>query len=315
VESEVEEGVAQLEAQLALMSGEDQVNHCIKVLREQHATSLRRKAEISYLADTQTQQKIEGDSVQNQLRKAVSQATRGKAQINQLHQLCKELQRQKEIKSEESNTHRRNNLELTTKFETSLTSISDQLNKHSDDRLAQAEENIKLRDQLREVAKYNEIRDEHYAKLLKTKDLERQIAEAKLQEVTQSSLAKVASSEMELTRLRVSEKELRAQLSEYSTKFEQVQETLKKSNELFTTFKTEMDKMSKQVKKVQKEKLEIEIKHKDSQLALIKMLGERKQTKEQLDKVNRQKDKLAELMKFREVEFKKVKASCTCEAR
>jgi hypothetical protein len=39
------------------------------------------------------------------------------------------------------------------------------------------------------------------------------------------------------------EKELNTQLAYYAEKFEQFQETLTKSNEIFTTFKQEMEKV------------------------------------------------------------------------
>jgi hypothetical protein len=40
------------------------------------------------------------------------------------------------------------------------------------------------------------------------------------------------------------EKELSTQLAYYAEKFEQFQDTLTKSNEVFTTFKAEMDKVT-----------------------------------------------------------------------
>eukprot|EP00276_Gloeochaete_wittrockiana_P023406 CAMPEP_0184366002 /NCGR_PEP_ID=MMETSP1089-20130417/151510_1 /TAXON_ID=38269 ORGANISM="Gloeochaete wittrockiana, Strain SAG46.84" /NCGR_SAMPLE_ID=MMETSP1089 /ASSEMBLY_ACC=CAM_ASM_000445 /LENGTH=47 /DNA_ID= /DNA_START= /DNA_END= /DNA_ORIENTATION= len=41
------------------------------------------------------------------------------------------------------------------------------------------------------------------------------------------------------------ENELRQQLAIYTEKFEQFQETLSKSNEVFSSFKLEMEKMTK----------------------------------------------------------------------
>ena len=51
------------------------------------------------------------------------------------------------------------------------------------------------------------------------------------------------------------EVQLQAQLDSYSEKFDVVQETLTKSNEMFTTFREEMDKMAKTTKKLEKENL------------------------------------------------------------
>jgi hypothetical protein len=50
---------------------------------------------------------------------------------------------------------------------------------------------------------------------------------------------------MQISNLLKTEKELRAQLSLYAEKFEQFQETLTKSNEVFNTFKQEMERVIK----------------------------------------------------------------------
>jgi predicted nucleic acid-binding Zn-ribbon protein len=49
------------------------------------------------------------------------------------------------------------------------------------------------------------------------------------------------------------EKQLKAQLSMYTEKYEEFQSTLKKSNQVFESFKTEMDKMTKKIKKLEQE--------------------------------------------------------------
>lgn len=48
------------------------------------------------------------------------------------------------------------------------------------------------------------------------------------------------------------EVQLKQQLSLYMDKFEEFQTTMAKSNELFTTFRQEMEKMTKKIKKTGK---------------------------------------------------------------
>src|SRR5207245_800859 len=54
--------------------------------------------------------------------------------------------------------------------------------------------------------------------------------------------------------LLASEESLRQQLQSYGEKFEQVQSTLTKSNELFATFKGEMEKMNASMKRLENDK-------------------------------------------------------------
>jgi hypothetical protein len=49
------------------------------------------------------------------------------------------------------------------------------------------------------------------------------------------------------------EKQLKVQLGMYTEKYEEFQSTLKKSNQVFESFKTEMDKMTKKIKKLEQE--------------------------------------------------------------
>jgi len=57
----------------------------------------------------------------------------------------------------------------------------------------------------------------------------------------------------QIATLAKTENELRAQLALYAEKFEQFQDTLTKSNDVFTTFKQEMERMTKTIKRLEKE--------------------------------------------------------------
>lgn len=70
------------------------------------------------------------------------------------------------------------------------------------------------------------------------------------------------------------EAELRGQLAMYGDKFEQFQDTLTKSNEVFATFKKEMEKMSKTIKKLEKENAGLRDKGQKSDLAVVDLAEE-----------------------------------------
>ena len=99
---------------------------------------------------------------------------------------------------------------------------------------------------------------QQFEKIMKHKHLELQLSEAKLaqQEVAaaedkenslaerQYLLAETLEQQKRCEQLTMHEADLRGQLSLYSEKFEEFQQTLTKSNEVFSTFKKEMDKVS-----------------------------------------------------------------------
>jgi chromosome segregation ATPase len=101
-------------------------------------------------------------------------------------------------------------------------------------------------------------REEHFQRQLEAKDLTVQLAEAKLQhqeELTAREAEKVKITLEKAKAFSDREVQLQAQLNSYSEKFDVVQETLTKSNQMFTTFREEMDKMAKTTKKLEKENL------------------------------------------------------------
>ncbi|KAE8297629.1 Beta-taxilin Muscle-derived protein 77 [Larimichthys crocea] len=71
------------------------------------------------------------------------------------------------------------------------------------------------------------------------------------------------------------ETQLKQQLSLYMDKFEEFQSTLAKSNEVFTTFRQEMEKMTKKIKKLEKETTQWRTKWESNNQALLQMAEEK----------------------------------------
>lgn len=99
---------------------------------------------------------------------------------------------------------------------------------------------------------------QHYEKLLKHKQLELQLCEAKMAQQMVSAaeekenslaerqylLAETLEQQKKCEMLTQQETELRSQLSMYSDKFEEFQQTLTRSNQVFATFKKDTDRVS-----------------------------------------------------------------------
>ncbi|KTG03777.1 hypothetical protein cypCar_00007820 [Cyprinus carpio] len=150
---------------------------------------------------------------------------------SKLEGLCRELQRHnKTLKEETLQRCREDDLkrkEITTHFQSTLTDIQAQIEEHSSRNNKLCQENSDLAEKLKDlISKY----DQREALL-------KQTAEAKIQ-------VKI---------LKEQETDMKAQLAVYSEKFDEFQGTVSKSHNVYASFKQDMDKMAKKMKKLEKE--------------------------------------------------------------
>lgn len=153
------------------------------------------------------------------------------------------------------------------------------------------EENIDLAQKLKSLIEQYELREQHVDKVIHQKDLETQLADAKLAKATvmmkeereqllqdkHRCLQDLAEYQKKCHELTSNEVQLRTQLCLYTDKYEEFQTTLNKSNEMFSHFKKEMDQMSKKIKKLEKETGNWRSRWESSNKALIEMATEKQQ--------------------------------------
>ena len=184
------------------------------------------------------------------------------------------------------------------KFHETIEQITVKMEEQSEDRMKLLKENDTLREKLINFAEQYQIREKHFETQGKAKDLEIQLLEAKLKqqmEIATQETIRAKSYNEQITMLTNREKELSAQLAYYADKFEQFQDTLSKSNDIFTTFKQEMEKMSRTIKKSEKENSQLKLKCEQTDIALINFAEERNNYKKQIDLLQTQKKKLEEV--------------------
>lgn len=149
-----------------------------------------------------------------------------------------------------------------------------------------------------------ELRELQFHSLLRTKELEIQYQMARLEQQRKQQEAESSKSH-QLTRqvstFSQTETELRQQLNIYVEKFKQMQveETLNNSNDLFLTFRKEMEDMSKKTKRLEKENQNLQ-RHKDiTNRNIGEMVEERHKMQEELSLKNKeaeeQRKKIARL--------------------
>jgi hypothetical protein len=132
-----------------------------------------------------------------------------------------------------------------------------------------------------------ELRELQYHSMLRLKELEIQYHAARLEQQRKQQEAESSKSH-QLTRqvstFSQTETELRTQLNIYVEKFKQMQveETLNNSNDLFLTFRKEMEEMSKKTKRLEKENQNLQ-RHKDiTNRNIGEMVEERQKMQEEL---------------------------------
>ncbi|KAK3522726.1 hypothetical protein QTP86_030801 [Hemibagrus guttatus] len=208
-----------------------------------------------------------------------------------------------------------------------------------------------LAKKLTSILQQYEKREESLEKIFKQKDLQQQLSDAKLEEANlrlkdaeekhkrekeyllkeaidktkkcftmkeqelqmkkQQLLTHAAESKLQVKELKEQNTVMQAQLVLYSQKFDEFQATLAKSNEVYSVFKQEMDKMTMKMKKLEKESNMWKIRFDSCNKALTEMIEERSEKGKELEMFTVKIDKLQMLCRAlqeeRKVLYEKIK--------
>ncbi|XP_063312210.1 alpha-taxilin isoform X1 [Pelobates fuscus] len=252
-------------------------------LLEEHRTSQK---QMRILQKKQTQLIQEKDQLRNEHSKAILARSK-------LESLCRELQRHNRTLKEEGVQRAREEeekrKEVTSHFQVTLNDIQTQMEQHNERNAKLRQENVELADRLKKLIEQYELREERIDKVFKHKDLQQQLVDAKLQQAQEMMkeveerhqrekdflLKEAVESQRMCELMKQQETHLKQQLALYTEKFEEFQNTLSKSNEVFTTFKQEMEKMTKKIKKLEKETTMYRSRWESSNKALLVMAEEK----------------------------------------
>ncbi|XP_077567775.1 alpha-taxilin-like isoform X3 [Stigmatopora nigra] len=212
---------------------------------------------------------------------------------SKLESICRELQRHnktlKEENAQRSREYEEQRKEAMLHFQMTLSDIEVQMEQHTSRNTKLRQENVELAEKLKMLIEQYELREEHIDKVFKHKELQQQLMDTKLQRLTnmmreveenqqheRNSLLKDATeSRQKYELMKEQENQLKHQLSMYMDKFEEFQSTLAKSNEVFATFRQEMEKMTKKIKKLEKETTQWKTKWEGNNQTLLQMAEEK----------------------------------------
>nr|XP_020656226.1 alpha-taxilin isoform X1 [Pogona vitticeps]XP_020656227.1 alpha-taxilin isoform X1 [Pogona vitticeps]XP_020656228.1 alpha-taxilin isoform X2 [Pogona vitticeps]XP_020656229.1 alpha-taxilin isoform X1 [Pogona vitticeps]XP_020656230.1 alpha-taxilin isoform X3 [Pogona vitticeps] len=252
-------------------------------LLEEHRNSQK---QMKILQKKQTQLVQEKDHLRSEHSKAILARSK-------LESLCRELQRHNRTLKEEGVQRAREEeekrKEVTSHFQVTLNDIQSQMEQHNERNSKLRQENMELAERLKKLIEQYELREEHIDKVFKHKDLQQQLVDAKLQQAQEMLkeaeerhqrekdflLKEAVESQRMCELMKQQETHLKQQLALYTEKFEEFQNTLSKSSEVFTTFKQEMEKMTKKIKKLEKETTMYRSRWESSNKALLEMAEEK----------------------------------------
>ncbi|XP_022765347.1 beta-taxilin-like isoform X2 [Durio zibethinus] len=230
---------------------------------------------------------------------------------DKLESLCRELQRQNKLLMDECkrvSTEGQNlRLDLSARFQDAIKDVSNKLEEQKDECLSQLKENEMLRNKLKQFADQYALSEQQYAQKLKQKTLELQLADLKIKQHEEKLIQEQAQMKVyaeQVSQLLATEKNLRMQLTADGEKFQHFQDALLKSNEVFETFKQEIEKTAKSIKELKKENGFLKSKCDKSDVTLIELVEERERLKKQLEKTKNQKEKLESLCRSLQAERK-----------
>ncbi|XP_034456169.1 alpha-taxilin [Hippoglossus hippoglossus] len=279
-------------------------------LLEEHRNTQK---QMRVLQKKQNQVVQDKDNLRNEHSKAILARSK-------LESLCRELQRHNRTLKEEgvqrTRVEEEKRKEVTSHFQVTLNDIQSQMEQHNERNASLRQENTELAEKLKKLYEQYKLREEHIDKVVKHKDLQQQLVDAKLhqaQELLKESeerhdrekdflLKEAVESQRMCELMKQQEVHLKQQLSLYTEKFEEFQTTLSKSNEVFTTFKQEMEKMTKKIKKLEKETAMYRSRWESSNKALVEMSEEKSVRDREFDALQGKVQRLEKLRRALKVE-------------
>ncbi|KIV94540.1 hypothetical protein PV10_02296 [Exophiala mesophila] len=263
-------------------------------------------AEMKKLERDHAKSKKRGDQLQKDSDKIKSEHSKTASMKEKLEKLCRELTKDnKKLKEENKKleeTEKQAREVVNDRMDEFLYDVQEVMNSktaaHSENLHLELDELFKTRCKV--LADQADIRETHFKAILRHKDAEIAHLQAK-HEVERrradNEAARCRTLTSQVSTFSHTEAELRSQLNIYVEKFKQVEDTLNNSNELFLTFRKEMEEMSKKTKRLEKENLTLTRKHDQTNRNILEMAEERTRDKDDLERLRKQEQQMRNIIK------------------
>ncbi|KAF3481615.1 uncharacterized protein GIQ15_04374 [Arthroderma uncinatum] len=254
--------------------------------------------EMKKLDRDHNKSKKRADQLQKAQDKGKSELNKTVTMKDKLEKLCRELTKEnKKVKDENKrldDTERRARGIVNERLDSLLFDIQDVMAAKGSSRVENVDIDLDeaLRAKIKTIGEKFESRELHYKAVLRSKDAEIQSLTAKYEEQrrgAENEAARCRALSSQVSTFSHTEAELRSQLNIY------VEDTLNNSNELFLTFRKEMEDMSKKTKRLEKENLNLTRKHDQTNRNILEMAEERTRNNEELEKWRKKSNSLEAL--------------------
>ncbi|OBT45725.1 hypothetical protein VE00_03955 [Pseudogymnoascus sp. WSF 3629] len=262
-------------------------------------------AEMKRLERDNLKNKKRGDQLQKEKDHSRTELSKNVSLREKLEKLCRELQRENNRLKGENKTlqdaEKRNHEDWDNKYEDMLWQLQDyQEDKdHPQAQVVNVEVDELFRQRFKSLIDQYELRELHFHSLMRTKELEVQYNMARYErerKAAEQEMARSRTLNTQVLTFSKTESELRSQLNIYVDKFKQVEDTLNNSNDLFMTFRMEMEEMSKKTKRLEKENMTLTRKHDLTNRNIIEMAEERTKTTRELQTLRKKNEKLTDII-------------------
>lgn len=278
----------------------------LKRTEREHTRAKKRADQVQKEKDAQRSELTKANSVKDKLEKLS-------------RELTKENKRLKEDLRDIKETAEDRNDELHTRLEDMVSNVEAAvLQRESPDQAPVETEVDKIfREKFKSFIEQYEMREIHMASVLRSRELEIQYYIAqhdKLRKAQDAELTKSQQLTRQVSTFSQTENDLRNQLNIYVEKFKQVsarmerhtmtpaktynlqvEDTLNNSNDLFLTFRKEMEEMSKKTKRLEKENMQLTRKQEATNKNIFHMAEERSNSQIAIDRLAKENEKLKKL--------------------
>ncbi|KAL2021467.1 hypothetical protein VTK56DRAFT_7100 [Thermocarpiscus australiensis] len=299
IEREVRKANRELHSQTSKMSDIQKIEHLTK-----RCSDLL--AEMKRLERESIKNKKRGDQLQKDKDNSRNELNKTTSLKEKLEKLCRELQKENNKLKNENKTLSDTQVRSQNTWDERYSGILRRMDEYQEEKdnprkqVVDMEVEELFSQRFKSFIDQYELRELHFHSQMRTKELEVQYNLARYEREKKNYEAEVARTR-QLTAQLQSEKrneaDLKHQLNVYVEKFKQVEETLNNSNELFMTFRKEMEDMSKKTKRLERENENLKRKHEQVNGNILKMAEERNKNLAEIDELKKKLEKLNGIIK------------------
>ncbi|KAL8672965.1 MAG: hypothetical protein Q9168_002598 [Polycauliona sp. 1 TL-2023] len=279
-------------------------------------------AKMKRLDQENAKNKKRGDLFQKEKETQRSELTKTVSMKEKLEKLCRELTRENKKTKEENKkieeSEKRSRELQGEKVEGVLWVVDEVVEQRENPESLKLSMEIDdvFRQKFKSFIEQYELRELHFQSLMRTKECEVQYNLARFErERKQAEIEQTKSRTLsaQVSTFTQTETELRSQLNVYVEKFKQVEDTLNNSNDLFLTFRKEMEEMSRKTKRLEKENLTLTRKHDLTSRNILEMAEDRTRVNKELETLRKKNNTLESVIRRMQEQGRAPAAGSTLE--